>query len=247
MDLSIRQIESFHKKAADGIEQCIGYRPRIVSQPSDDRWKLVSIGSLAIFQGVEPDAYTDTVKRERGGNCPVFPIKDIDSFHRAQVDVINTAWADWREEWRRINAKKFTLHTASWTFYWGSSGHPNKRQLFRANWDDAGAINAPQPHWHFDESVITEVSISRPMPLQNDASSDLIELTSVTNDQAQSYYQELQLSTLHLGMALQHTGSHPMCWRNSLGNDDSILLKWMELTLRHALEEFNRLDVAPPV
>lgn len=240
MKIKSRQIQSLHKKLIDQIEQCLGYRPISASIPPDDQWKQARRNEKIVFSLIPSDLQFDQAIRERGRNCIVFPISK-------SVNDENYAWGDWREEWRCEEPDTFSLITASWTFYWGSYGNPNKRQLFRANWDGEGAIEAPQPHWHFDATILTEImpqskTIERTLSDLLSVNDDLVELPAEEISES-SVLQELRLGTLHLGMIWDQTNNHPSCWKNMLTDDVTLLAYWSVVTLQHAQREFERIYV----
>jgi len=225
-------VSSVHTRLARSVEQHLDHSLQLRMEPSARGWRELPPGRPLCFdmRGNYDGYYVDYALRHLGGRCYVVRLlPDL-------TESGSAAWAGWRSNWHVEGVERFTLKAASWTFFWGLPGREEKIQLFRAEWHEPGAADAPQPHWNVDAKLASAgppVGSQAWTPHSKEGGSHPPDATDGSRIGT--------LGRLHLAMGgWQNAALHPACWKCTLSGEDD-LLAWATHTLAHALTEFQRL------
>jgi hypothetical protein len=240
-----RDIQNFHMDIKRRIAELIGLRGATIAS-SHEEWNRLSAGARILFE-MYPGNNGTFAERQKGGRCPVFPLK------ASLADEENQAWAGWHEEWLCVKSRQYGLVGAGWTFFWGILGRLTKeQQIFRAEWDEAehrGRL-APQPHWHMDTNIMVGYTPT-PSSRRSADIDGLVELPSIPDCKSAlceisppEGLQEISLGGMHLGMGgWSNHSNHPQWWQRHVGENWTALAEWAERTLRLAMDQLNELRV----
>lgn len=251
MILNGSQVDLFHKLLCERAGRVLAYELAIPEPANTFDWKQHSrCDKRIVFEMIATDSsiairFADKVV---GGRCRVFPL-----YPRLQFDV--TVWAAWADEWQPEGHDSFHLVTAGWTFFWGTPHYDNKEQLLRAEWDNLllRGGKAAQPHWHFDRHLVPMVYLGSDELGEKQPSGETLEELRVPEDDMPLVQlsrgpalQDLHLSGLHLGMGgWTNSETHPDCWQFRVKHRDQ-LVRWAELTLSCATQEFEHRKAGTP-
>lgn len=236
MILSATDLENLHRRLAPRVGSILG-EVTVGACTGHEGWRNHATGSVEFALYAKGGRGMEYTPRNRGSDCPVFLLAPAD------VDVLQPGlWVGWREEWAARGGRRFSLWSASWSFFWGLQRRP-KEQLFRAEFEDVREREQPmtagQPHWHFDRSgfppsdlpvgeVAAEGGVLEEQPV-------LREIADMATGRDQ-----IDLARFHLAMGgWDHSKDHPACWQHRIENVDT-LLEWAARTLVYAEQEFAR-------
>jgi len=235
MELQPRRIEALHDELQRGIGGSLGFVIGIgPSTDISENWKKVQSQDVHfLFRTADQRSITEYSLRESGTSCPVVRLPPTLE-GRGPI-----AWASWYEQWRPLGEKKFRLLKASWTFFWGPEAR-TARQLFRAEWDNPGPDEAPQPHWNIDaaKSGLTRTSTE-------ETGAVAISEARTTGLYAAAGPQELvetRFPCLHFvmgGWTHSPVDAFPQSIR--CGLDQRLFARWASTTLQHVCTELGRL------
>ena len=183
-------VTRFQARVVQDVKERLGYKVTVHPLASEI-WQKSGKGQELIFSMFSDEEPTKGVFAATTGDrsypvLPVFP---------CQMWEERTIWACWEEKWKSEGDSRFALLSVSWTFYWGAAHIEKKEQLFRAEWHfpSEAAMNAPQPHWHFD--VASGLFAERP------------DLSGLHFGMA----------------GWEHADTHPECWQCPLGGTTALV------------------------
>jgi len=219
MELRARRIKSLHRALSARAHETLGKTVGIDTPKEVVKWEglVPQSEDLAVFEfrTLDQQTITDVAQREWGQKCLVVPVAQ-----HPQGD--DRLWAAWYEEWKALGRSRFRLRAASWTFFLGPMA-ANARPVLRADWDDPGAEDAGQPHWHVHHVPPPDQRIGGSAAEGGDGAGTL----------------SARLGGLHLSMCVGlDSDSLPGCIQPPLNQQQ--FLRWFSTTLWHVRMEVTR-------
>lgn len=121
---------------------------------------------------------------------------------------LHSIWVNCFLRWEKKPQKTFKLDTLNWSFFTGNER--DNIQRLRAEWHNDP--EHPQPHWHFDDEVVTTAS------------------------SGESEFQSL--GRVHLPMSgWKHTVEYPSCWTHPRSDDPGMFIEWSRRTIEVCVDQ----------